>query len=152
MFRFCKKYDKIEIFQKSFFWAQKQKNAPLNKQCNAACPEGRNFISTYLKLLSEQIFLPLEDTDDKELMYAPFQCIAQYFLSKGYVGIKYKSTVCTGSKDLVLFDKTIASPIGAIKDFVIWWVCCKVAQVHISLHSLSGFNNRSFREFIVLHS
>lgn len=76
-------------------------------------------LSTYLKLLSEQFFLPLEDTDDKELMYAPFQCIAQYFLSKGYVGIKYKSTVCTGSKDLVLFDKTIASPIGAIKDFVI---------------------------------
>ena len=43
MFHFCKKYDKIEIFQKSFL-STKTKNAPLNKQRNAACPEGRNFI------------------------------------------------------------------------------------------------------------
>ena len=80
-------------------------------------------LSTYLKLLSEQIFffffLPLEDTDDKELLYAPFQCVAQYFLSKGYAGIKYKSTVCTGPKDIVLFDKTMATPVGTIKDFTI---------------------------------
>ena len=76
-------------------------------------------LSTYIKLLSEQIFLPLEDTDNKELLYAPFQCVAQYFLSKGYAGIKYKSTVCTGAKDIVLFDKTIAAPVGTIKDFTI---------------------------------
>ena len=43
MFHFCEKYDKIEIFQKSFL-STKTKNAPLNKQRNAACPEGRNFI------------------------------------------------------------------------------------------------------------
>ena len=41
MFHFCKKYDKIEIFQKSFL-STKTKNAPLNKQRNAACPEGRD--------------------------------------------------------------------------------------------------------------
>ena len=76
-------------------------------------------LSTYIKLLSEQIFLPLEDTDNKELLYAPFQCVAQYFLSKGYAGIKYKSTVCTGAKDIVLFDKTMAAPVGTIKDFTI---------------------------------
>lgn len=76
-------------------------------------------LHTYLKLLSEQIFTPLTDTDDKELMYAPFQCIAQYFLSKGYAGIKYKSSVCTGAKDIVLFDKSMAVPVGTIKDFII---------------------------------
>ena len=30
-------------------------------------------LHTYLKLLSEQIFTPLADADDKSLMYAPFQ-------------------------------------------------------------------------------
>lgn len=74
---------------------------------------------TYLKLMSEQIFKPLEDTDDRNLMYAPFQCIAQYFLDKGYSGIKYKSTVCESAKDIVLFDKTYAHPVGDIKDFII---------------------------------
>lgn len=76
-------------------------------------------LHTYLKLLSEQIFTPLADADDKSLMYAPFQCMAQYFLNKGYVGIKYKSTVCTGAKDIVLFDKTMATPVGPIQDFII---------------------------------
>lgn len=76
-------------------------------------------LHTYLKLLSEQIFTPLSDADDKSLMHAPFQCMAQYFLSKGYVGIKYKSTVCSGAKNIVLFDKTIATPVGAIQDFII---------------------------------
>jgi len=42
IFRFCKKYDKIEAFQKSILY--KTKSTPLNKQRNAACPEGRNFI------------------------------------------------------------------------------------------------------------
>lgn len=76
-------------------------------------------VKTYLKLMSEQIFKPLEDTDDRELMYAPFQCIAQYFLDKGYSGIKYKSTVCDRAKNIVLFDKTYAEPVGDIKDFII---------------------------------
>ncbi len=76
-------------------------------------------LHTYLKLLSEQIFTPLADADDKSLMYAPFQCMTQYFLNKGYVGIKYKSTVCTGAKDNVLFDKTMATPVGPIQDFII---------------------------------
>lgn len=76
-------------------------------------------LHTYLKLLSEQIFTPLADADDKNLMYAPFQCMAQYFLNKGYVGIKYKSTVCMGAKDIVLFDKTMATPVGTIQDFII---------------------------------
>ena len=38
-----KNLEKIEIFQKSFL-STKTKNAPLHKQHNAACPEGRNFI------------------------------------------------------------------------------------------------------------
>ena len=52
-------------------------------------------------------------------MKLPFQCMAKYFLNKGYVGIKYKSTVCTGAKDIVLFDKTMATPVGTIQDFII---------------------------------
>lgn len=71
-------------------------------------------LKTYLKLLSEQIFIPLNNTDDKKLMYTPFQCLAQYFRIKGYIGIMYKSTVSAVGKNLVLFDKTYASPMGKI--------------------------------------
>lgn len=69
---------------------------------------------TYMKLLSEQIFLPLDETDDKKLMYAPFQCLAQYFISKGAKGIIYKSTVYENGRNIVLFDKTYAFPTGKI--------------------------------------
>lgn len=69
---------------------------------------------TYARLLSKQIFLPVE-TKDKELMYAPFQCIAQYLLSLGYEGIVYSSTVFPKGKNVVLFDKDAAIPTGKIK-------------------------------------
>lgn len=69
---------------------------------------------TYMKLLSEQIFIPVSDTYDKSLMYAPFQCMAQYFILKGYSGIVYKSTVSDKGKNLVLFDKNYAKPVGDI--------------------------------------
>lgn len=75
-------------------------------------------IYTYCKLLSSQIFIPL-NTNDKEIEYAPFQTLAQYFISKGYSGIIYKSTVCNGGKNLVLFDKQLAYPIGDIIDEVV---------------------------------
>lgn len=68
---------------------------------------------TYAKLLSRQIFIPLEA--NKELVYAPFQCMAQYFLSFEYEGIIYESTVCPDGKNIVLFDKYAAEPIGKIK-------------------------------------
>ncbi len=70
---------------------------------------------TYMKTLSGQIFLPLDDADDKSLIYAPFQCLAQYFISKGYAGIVYKSTLSAKGKNLVLFDKSYASPVGNIE-------------------------------------
>ena len=69
---------------------------------------------TYARLLSKQIFVPVE-TEDKELMYSPFQCMAQYFLSLGYEGIVYSSTVFPKGKNVVLFDKDAATPIGKIK-------------------------------------
>lgn len=75
---------------------------------------GKWVFNTYMKLLSEQIFLPLDSTDDKSLMYAPFQCLAKYFISKGYSGIIYKSTVCQKGKNVVLFDKRYANPVGKI--------------------------------------
>lgn len=69
---------------------------------------------TYARLLSKQIFVPVE-TEDKGLMYSPFQCMAQYFLSLGYEGIVYSSTVFPEGKNVVLFDKDAATPIGKIK-------------------------------------
>ena len=69
---------------------------------------------TYARLLSKQIFVPVE-TKDKEFMYSPFQCMAQYFLSLGYAGIVYSSTVFPEGKNVVLFDKNAATPIGKIK-------------------------------------
>lgn len=71
-------------------------------------------LSTYMKLMSEQIFLPLTDADDKSLMYAPFQSLAQYFITKGYNGIMYKSTVSKNGQNVVLFDKRYAEPVGSI--------------------------------------
>lgn len=41
-------------------------------------------VYTYSKLLSEQIFEPLDEKDNKSLMYAPFQTMAQYYISLGY--------------------------------------------------------------------
>lgn len=75
-------------------------------------------IYTYCKLLSEEIFVPL-DTEDRDLAYAPFQTMATYFLSIGYSGIIYKSTVQNGGKNIVLFDKCLAHPMGEIVDEVI---------------------------------
>jgi hypothetical protein len=75
-------------------------------------------VYTYAKLLAEQIFLPIT-TENKSLMYAPFQCVAQYFLSKGYCGIVYSSTVFPSGKNVVLFDKLAAYPYGAIRSIII---------------------------------
>lgn len=75
-------------------------------------------IYTYCKLLSEQIFLPLA-TDDKNIEYAPFHLIAQYFISMGYSGIIYKSTVCDKGKNIVLFNKEYAHPQGDIIDIIL---------------------------------
>ncbi len=74
-------------------------------------------VCTYAKLISEQLFLPLT-TEDKSIMYAPFQCLAQYFLSNGYYGIVYSSTVFPEGKNIVLFDKNFASPVGKIKKLI----------------------------------
>ena len=76
-------------------------------------------VYTYTKLLSEQIFVPLDATDNKAITYAPFQTIAQYYISLGYSGIVYGSTVCSVGKNIVLFDKHMAHPIGEIEDYII---------------------------------
>lgn len=76
-------------------------------------------VYTHTKLLSEQIFEPLSDTDDKTLMYAPFQTMAQYYISLGYSGIIYGSTVSSVGRNIVLFDKNVAYPNGAIEDYTL---------------------------------
>ena len=48
---------------------------------------------------------------------APFQTMAQYYISLGYAGIIYGSTVSKTGKNIVLFDKTTAHPVGAIEDY-----------------------------------
>ena len=75
-------------------------------------------IFTYAKLLTEQIFLPVTE-EDKSIMYAPFQCMAQYFLNNGYIGIVYSSTVYPEGKNIVLFNKHAAFPYDKIKHFKI---------------------------------
>lgn len=75
-------------------------------------------LCTYTKLLSEQIFVPIE-SNDKKYEYSPFQTIANYFQSLGYIGIIYRSTVCSVGRNIVLFDKNIAQPFGSIKDYII---------------------------------
>lgn len=75
-------------------------------------------IDTYCKLLSDYIFEPVGSVDS-DVMYAPFQTMAQYFKKKGYIGIIYKSTRYSGGKNLVLFDKNYAQPIGPIRECII---------------------------------
>lgn len=66
-------------------------------------------LEVYCKLLSEEIFVPV-DTKNKDIEYAPFHCMAQYFKSLGYNGIIYKSTVSEYGRNMVLFDKNMFSP------------------------------------------
>ena len=64
-----------------------------------------SFVSDiYFKLLSQEIFLQV-DSQNKDLEYAPFHCMAAYFKSLGFDGIIYKSTVSDAGKNLVMFDK-----------------------------------------------
>lgn len=76
-------------------------------------------VHSYSKLLSEQIFVPLDVSDNKVITYAPFQTMAQYYISLGYSGIVYGSTVCPNGKNVVLFDKHMACPIGKIEHYEI---------------------------------
>ena len=76
-------------------------------------------VYTYTKLLSEQIFKPLNVCDNKTIAYAPFQTMAQYYISLGYSGIVYSSTVCPVGKNIVMFDKHMAYPVGTIEDYTI---------------------------------
>ena len=73
---------------------------------------------TYAKLLANQIFIPIT-TEDREIMYAPFQCMAYYFLSKGYSGIIYSSTVYPNGKNIVMFDKNSFEPCGTVRRKII---------------------------------
>jgi len=67
-------------------------------------------VMLYAHEIDEQLFVPVDGLD-KQYMYKPFQCISQYFLQKSYDGIVYSSTVCSESKNIVLFDKTIPLPM-----------------------------------------
>lgn len=73
---------------------------------------------TYAKMMSENLFVPIE-TDDKKLEYAPFQALAVYFIKQGFDGIVFSSTVYPKSKNIVLFDKNYAVPYGDVLDYIV---------------------------------
>lgn len=74
-------------------------------------------LNIYFKILSSELFKPIENPKDKNFEYAPFHCLAEYFKQLGYDGIIYKSTVCDNGygKNIVLFDKYLATPLSDIK-------------------------------------
>ncbi|MCC8160971.1 MAG: RES family NAD+ phosphorylase [Oscillospiraceae bacterium] len=63
--------------------------------------------------------MPFDSSGNKSITYAPFQTMAQYYISLGYAGIIYGSTVCANGKNIVLFDKQMAYPVGVIEDYKI---------------------------------
>lgn len=78
-------------------------------------------ISKFLAILfsdeiSKLLFEPLRDRNiNRELEYAPFHILAKYFISEGYDGIIYRSTVCPSGKNMVLFDKSLAKPVQIVE-------------------------------------
>lgn len=92
------------------------------EQTAATRSERRNILAklsllTYSKIISENIFSPIDS--EKAEKYAPFHCLAQYFLSQNYSGIIYSSTTYGSGKNLVLFDKNYAVPIGAVRKLIV---------------------------------
>ncbi len=75
-------------------------------------------LRTYAKMMSKNLFVPI-NTDNKKLVYAPFQTLAMYFIREGFDGIVYSSTVCPESKNIVLFNKNYAVPCGDVLDYII---------------------------------
>lgn len=73
-------------------------------------------LHTYAKMMSKNLFVPIS-TDNKKLVYAPFQTLAMYFIREGFDGIVYASTVCPKSKNIVLFNKEYAIPCGNVFDY-----------------------------------
>ncbi|WP_017381319.1 RES family NAD+ phosphorylase [Paenisporosarcina sp. TG-14] len=72
-------------------------------------PEERSKITAlfYFNLFNnDQIFKPVHSTkqDVRAREYAPFQFLARYFKSKGYIGIKYRSTVHREGTNIVIFN------------------------------------------------
>lgn len=70
-------------------------------------------IELFMKLLSEEIFKPIE-TNNKDIEYAPFQFMGNYFKRIGYKGIIYKSTVSSCGKNIVIFNKNSYIPQNII--------------------------------------
>lgn len=98
------------------FWAYKKNSEEKEKGIKQEVT--RWCLFTYAKMISENIFVPI-DTDDKKLEYAPFQTLAMYFIKEGFDGIIYSSTVYPKAKNIVLFDKNYAVPYGDVSDYVI---------------------------------
>lgn len=71
-------------------------------------------VYTYTNLMAEQLFTSV-DGFDRTYMYAPFHCLAHYFMDLGYVGLIFSSTVFPEGKNLVLFGKDYAKPVGDIR-------------------------------------
>ena len=116
-------YDSINNIVSDFIYSTAEKSASIfcktgkmiakNELENFTLEMSRlSLVFIYLKMLSSQLFVPIEN--NKKNMYAPFHCFACYLRTLGYDGIAYSSTVSDEGKNLVLFNKTDAKPVGPI--------------------------------------
>ena len=86
-------------------------------------------IYTYTKLLSEQIFEPLAVCDNKAIVYAPFQTMAQYYISLGYSRKRLKHEKgCGYIPLLVKIAKTFSLSYRAILRSCVCFLLKKVIQ------------------------
>lgn len=83
-------------------------------KCGCTYNLSKVLMKIYNKMISEQIFLPVDDSE-RLCEYRPFHAFANYFREEGYAGIIYKSTVSPGNKNLVLFNVNDVEPIGQIE-------------------------------------
>lgn len=114
---FCEKADNYLYSNINNFISKKGK---VNKSEveNYSHKVSRRFcLDMYFKILSSELFKPVENANSKEFEYAPFHCMANYFSQLGFEGIMYKSTVCNNGygKDIVIFNKNLAKPFGEIR-------------------------------------
>lgn len=122
-------YDNINdrlrtVYQKEFDRAMKyaQKHGPfLYKHCyrhdGLKQDIAKWMLLMYAKMMSENLFVPIEGKDKKK-EYAPFHTLAMYFMKEGFDGIVYSSTVYPKAKNIVLFNKKYANPVGNVLDYI----------------------------------
>lgn len=114
---FCEKADNYVCSNFNNFISKREKVDKCKVSNYSHEVSRRVCLDMYFKILSSELFKPVENAKSKKFEYAPFHCIAYYFKQFGFEGIIYKSTVCDNGygKDIVLFNKNLAKPFGDIR-------------------------------------